>query len=77
MASSRELLTGKKFESKRERVELPEFGDDEYVWVHGLTYREQGQHNASLMKPDWTGVSPARAAVQNEMMLVRCIRDDD
>ena len=77
MAITRDELKNKKFDMPKERVELPEWGEDQYVWVYGLTAKEQNQHDASLMKPDWTGVSAQRAAIQKELLLVRCLRDDD
>lgn len=77
MAITRETLKSKKFEIPKERVELPEWGEGEYVWVYGLTAKEQNQHDASLMKPDWAGVSAQRAAIQKELLLVRCLRDDE
>ena len=61
---------------QREWVELPEFGAEEGVWVHGLTARELNLHRGRLMNKDYTGVSRAAAQMQRERLAIRSMRDD-
>jgi len=61
---------------KTERVDLPEFGEDAFVMVHGLTAREKNAHDTSLMKRNWTGIDPSKAKTQKERLVVRCVRDE-
>jgi len=60
----------------RERVAVPEFGDDEFVWCYGMTAREKNAHDANIMKKDWSGVDRGRALVQKQRMIVRCVKSD-
>jgi hypothetical protein len=61
---------------KRERVELPEFGEGEFVFVHGMTAREKNNHDSSLMNAKWTGVDRVKVATSKERMIVKCVRDE-
>ena len=61
----------------RERVELPEFGDGEYVWVHGMNARENNLHQASMWNKTWTAMDRSKIATQKERMVIACCRDDD
>lgn len=61
---------------KRERIEVPELGEDAYVWVHGMTAREKNDWDAWVMRPKWDGVRPDRAKQQKERMIIACVRDD-
>jgi hypothetical protein len=62
---------------KRERVDLPEFGEGQYVWVHGMTAREKTQHDSYSMNSKWDGVNKNRARIMKERMVIFCSRDDD
>lgn len=61
---------------KSERVDLPEFGEGEYVMVHGLTAREHNRYQASLLNREF-GMDRRKVLEQKERLLVRCIRDDE
>lgn len=61
---------------QRERVDLPEFGEGEWVWVHGLTARELNIHRSQLMKADYSGVSREAASRQRERLAIRSMRDE-
>lgn len=62
---------------KKERVELPEFGEGQYVMVHGMTAREKTEHDAHSMNSKWDGVNKTRAKIQKERMVIHCCRDDE
>ena len=62
---------------KRERVDLPEFGEGEYVWIHGMTAREKTQHDSYSMNSKWDGVNKTRARIMKERMVIFCARDED
>jgi len=76
MASSRETLS-KPLAIRTERVDLPEFGPDEYVICHGMTAGESQRYEASLMKKDWTGLDRGKALSRQERMVMVCARDDN
>ncbi len=61
---------------KSERVDLPEFGEGEYVMIHGLTAREYNRYQASLLNREF-GMDRRKVLEQKERLLVRCIRDDE
>lgn len=76
MTISREaLLTPLKV--RREKVDLPEFGPDSYVWVHGMTAREKVEHDAWMMNAKWDGVDKSKFSKQKDRMIAFCVRDDD
>jgi len=61
---------------KSERVDLPEFGEGEYVMIHGLTAREYNRYQASLLNREF-GMDRRKVLEQKERLLVRCICDDE
>jgi len=61
---------------KRERVDLPEFGADAFVMVHGLNAKEKNAHDSSMMNRKFTGIDIAKAKTQKQRLVIRCIRDD-
>jgi hypothetical protein len=75
MSLSRDKLLAP-LQVKREKVELPEFGEGEFVFVHGMTAREKNAHDSSLMNAKWTGVDRVKVATSKERMIVKCVRDE-
>lgn len=63
--------------AKVERVELPEFGEGEYVMIHSLNARDHNRFQAALLRKDFSGLDRKRALEQKERLLIWCIRDDD
>ncbi len=61
---------------KREKVDLPEFGEGAHVFVYGLTSREKNEHESSLMNAKWTGVDKVKAVTQKERLMLRAVRDE-
>jgi len=60
----------------REEVFLPEFGEGVSVWVHGMTAKEKGEHDAAMIKADFSGVSRNKAKQQKQRMVIACSRDE-
>ena len=76
MSSLRERLL-KPLPVPTERVDLPEFGDGEFVVIHGMTAKEKNAHDSSLMNAKWSGVHKKKAATQKERLVIQCARDAD
>lgn len=64
-------------EPKTERVDLPEFGEDAFVIVHGMNAREKNEHDAALMNRKFTGLDPAKVKTQKERLVICCVRDEN
>ena len=62
---------------KTERVDMPEFGEGQYVVIHGCTAKQWNQYQNALMKSDWSGINAAKARTQRERLVVQCARDDN
>lgn len=73
--STREQLLVKQ-ERRIERVDLPEFGEDAYVMVHGMNAREKIEYEASLMTSRFE-MDVGKQKTQKERMIICCARDDD
>jgi len=63
--------------AKTERVDLPEFGPDAFVIVHGMNAREKNDHDASMMNRKYTGLDPAKVKTQKERLVICCARDEN
>lgn len=62
---------------RRERVDVPEFGDGAYVYVYELTAGEKSRLDASMMKPDMTGVDKRKAVNMKPRTIIATVRDDN
>ena len=76
MASTRETLLQPRPVPTR-RVDLPEFGDGEYVVCHGMTAREKNVHEVKAWKADFTGLNAAAMVTQKLRQVAFCVRDDE
>lgn len=75
MAISREALL-KPIPVATEKVLLPEFGNGEYVMVHGMTARERSEFEQQFVGK--AGQSNKRRQLEyRERLIVQCCRDDD
>jgi hypothetical protein len=62
---------------KKERVDLPEFGQDAFVMVHGMNAREKNAHDASMMNRKYNGLDPKKVKNQKERLVICCTRDEN
>ena len=67
----------KPIERKTEQVELPEFGEGQFVTVYGMNAKEKNAHDSALMNRKFTGLDPAKVKTQKERMVICCVRDDE
>ena len=76
MASSRETLLQPR-PVPTQRVDLPEFGEGEYVICHGMTAQEKNRHEAKAWKSDFSGLNPGAMVTQKLRQVAFCVRDDN
>ena len=61
---------------RRERVPLPEFGDDAACWVYGWTAGERTAWEKEFQKPNGKPDKVRQNEIR-ERLVVRCVRDDN
>lgn len=76
-ALTADKLRATALEIKREKVHLPEFGNGDYVWIHGMTAFEKTQHDAEAMDDKWSGIVASKMMTTKERMVLKCMKDDD
>ena len=62
---------------KREKVAVPEFGEDKSVWVYALSAGEMNIVNASMMNAKWEGIDKEKAAQRTHRIMCFAIRDEN